>query len=287
MLTVTALLLLHLPFASAAAVNPQSRLDATLHSTVDVYSLNASSYVEALTTVASDFKIPMGIVWIRSNTTERKLDLLWKRTSVVHVLETVVRSAPGYKLEVKNGVANIAPDDLNPEQNFLNIRVDRFSVQNVVAETASHRLRDVARLRVSPNLISPGRLLGGMGYSQASRTDEPKITVSLENASVRTILDTLLLDSTRKIWIVTFPSDTALTKGGFRRTSKLGNTNSIADDEQPVWELFRWGERLPSPHEGGAGPSSKSPGQVLKMDVKLQREPPSKSLAAPPHQVSK
>jgi len=69
MIKVIALLLFALQPVVANSSQQQTPADLStqLSRRVDTYNLHAGSFVEALTQVAGEFKIPMGIVWIATH----------------------------------------------------------------------------------------------------------------------------------------------------------------------------------------------------------------------------
>jgi hypothetical protein len=64
----------------------------------------------------------------------------------------------------------------------------------------------------------------------------------MSNVTVEDALNRLVTISVRPIWIVTFTDDTHLTGSGFRRAATLFSKSPVPDDQQPVWDLFHWGD---------------------------------------------
>jgi hypothetical protein len=85
-----------------------------------------------------------------------------------------------------------------------------------------------------------------MGSSGAGNLDEPKLDLRFSNAEVEEILDAVAIGSASNIWIVTFSESLALTPTGFRRTVTIWNGSFVPDDQQPVWDRFRWQYFAPS-----------------------------------------
>jgi hypothetical protein len=132
---------------------------------------------------------------------------------------------------------------MQSDSDFLNLKVHQFEVNQVPVETATRRLRDFVKSRVSP----PRRgIRAGVGGSLGTNPDEPKVTMRLADVTVRDVLDKIALASAKKIWIVTFLSDGRLTSTGFRRTVTLWNDSPIPEDEQPVWDTLHWTDELPT-----------------------------------------
>ena len=213
-------------------------VQAILHSQVSAYSLKADDFAHALISLSARFNLPMGIEWVRSPETTKRFNLSWSDTSVEQMLKTLVESQPGYQFEISDGIVHVFPSSINSSaQNFLNFKIDKFELRNQVVETASHKLRDLVRLRVSPPKSATDHG-AGVGYSQAANIGDPEFSMALENVSVRQVLDSLATASNKKIWVVTFVSSKDVTPTGYLRTITLRNDTGVPDSEQPVWDMF-------------------------------------------------
>jgi len=224
-----------------AAKDIQGKLTAQ----VPAYTLNATDFGHALMIFGSRFQLPMGIQWVRSSDTLKKVSLSWRNASVEEMLDKLVKSQAGYEFHVADGVVHVSSlGEKSDPQNFLNLNVEKFEIHDQVVEVASHRLRDLVRLRVaSPS--GEGQLPKGVAYSQATNVSDPRFSLVLANVNVSQVLDNLIAASDRKIWVVTFVSDNAMSATGYRRTATLWNDATVPDAEQPVWDMFRWNDRSP------------------------------------------
>jgi hypothetical protein len=221
----------------------RSDLSAQLSRRVDTYSLHAGSFVEALAQVAGEFKIPMGIVWIDRPSAKGNLSFSWVGATVQEIIQEVVATQFGYQLEVDGGIVRISPSEIPSNQNFLNVRISQFAVQDEVLPVATRELKSKVRMTISP---PKGRSNTGTGSSLAANTDEPKINLQSNDKTVEEILNQMISVSDRKLWIVTFEDSFILTSTGLRRTLSLWTGLPVPDDEQPVWDMFRWGTPLPT-----------------------------------------
>lgn len=227
---------------SAVPIHTQAEpaeLSAILNTPISEYHLVANNFAEALIQAADAFKIPMGITWVTTPAARTKVDIIWHGVTVQHIIEDVARSQPGYQLEVRNGIAHVFSTDVAPSQNFLLLKMRKFDVNDTTVDVAKFFLW----LEIKPMLVPPVVHPGGYGVSIASNSDEPKLNLHFQNATVEDILDSLSVASTKKIWIVTFGNTDVLTPIGFRLTSFA---NSLFPDEQPVWEMYGWNTPLPS-----------------------------------------
>jgi hypothetical protein len=223
---------------SIASDELNSKLDTRLHD----YSLHAENFIGGLTSFAGQFAIPIGIEWVSTPEASTPLNFSWKDVTVREVLETIVQSQRGYEVQFRNGVVHVSSKRISPDQNFLLLKINAFDANHQPVEVVSRNLSNQVRLIVSP----PKRQTGGVGGSIGSNIDEPNIDVRLNDASVEDILDSLVIASARKMWIVTFSDSFILTPTGYRRTSPLWNNSPIPDDEQPAWELLHWKDPVSS-----------------------------------------
>jgi hypothetical protein len=227
------------PFASALP-RPED-LDTKLGVVVHEYHLTARNLADALIRVASEFRLPIGIQWVNAASARAELSFSWNDATVRDIVEAIVKSQPGYSVEVSNGVLHVLSTDILPQQNFLLLRVDSFEVHHVVVEMAERKLQDLVRLNVAPTKAG-----GGIGGSLITNIGDPRIDVQINNGNVAGVLDSFVTGSSiKRIWVVTFLDTSVPTATGFRRTLTLWNRSPVPDTEQPVWNTFRWDEPMP------------------------------------------
>jgi hypothetical protein len=231
------------PCADSLLQRPRP-LDATLRLTVHDYRLQGFNFVDALTHVASEFQIPIGIEWVSTPRTRASIELTWKSATVQEVLQDVVKTQADYKMQVVGGVLRISTRDIvTDRENPLKLKIQAFDVQSAPVEVASRKLHAVIKEIIYPAV--PGQVRrGGIAGSGAANLDDPSISVRLLNATLEDILDALALVSARKIWIVTFVDDPSRTPSGFRRTGTLWNNLPVPDSDQPVWDMLHWGDKF-------------------------------------------
>jgi hypothetical protein len=231
------------PTVSSASRNIE--LDAKLRMKVHDYHLQAHTFVEALTITASKFGVPIGIQWVNIAGPTSAVDLSWKDTTAYEILRTIVDTQPGLDMRIDKGVVHVLYPRLIPDrENPVELKIGAFRVNNVPAELASQKLRDIVKALTSPPESKSG-YSGGVGGTGFSNIDDPKITINLANARVEDVLDALVLTSARKIWIVTFVNSGVLTRSGLRRTRTLWNDLTLPDEEQPLWDFLHWGDKFP------------------------------------------
>jgi hypothetical protein len=219
--------------SAASAARLSDDINVRLNKQLTNYNLGLFSFVEALIRVGSEFQIPMGITWVNTPTAKATLPFAWKNATVQEVIEAIAKTQPGYQVQVKNGVLHVFPGSLIPDQeNFLKLKIDEFSLHDTYIELASFKLHMLVTPRVYGQIS-----IGGTGDS--------KVSVELKHPTLEDALDALAVASNRKIWLVTYMDDAGLTPRGLRRTRSLWTDQPIPDDEQPTWQLMRWGDPTP------------------------------------------
>jgi hypothetical protein len=230
--SITLVLLLALLPSCAWPSSPDD-LTARLNKSVSNYNLGTFNFVSALIRVSNDFEIPIGIVWVNSVAAHAELSFAWKKTTAMEIIQDIASTQLGYQVEVRNGVVHIWPSGLIPDrENFLKLKVPAFDVHDAYIEIASFKLH---------MLVAPRKY----GQISIGGTGDSKVTLELKNASVEAALDALVVASNRKIWVVTFSDDAKLTATGLRRAESLWSGKATPDEEQPSWDLIRWGDPLP------------------------------------------
>ncbi len=233
-----------LPTPRLAAAQSPLDLQAKLHMRVKNYTLDADNFLDALAKVATQFQLPLGVEWSENSETRQRVSRSWSDTDVQQMIQELVKAHQGYELEVRDGVVHVFPAwTKSNRKDFVNLRLGNFAVRNQVPETATHELRDLVKLNISPPSPPKPGAAGGSGSSQAVDVGEQEISLRLQNVTVRDALDKIALASDLKIWVVTF-TDEPLTPTGFRRTRTL-RIKTIAHNEQPVWDSLRWGDAVP------------------------------------------
>jgi hypothetical protein len=113
-------------------------LSARINKRVTNYNLSVFTFVEALMHVSSDFEVPMGIAWVSKPAAKAALAFAWKDATVRQIIEAIVETHPGYRLELKNGVVQISPESLvAEEESFLATKIKTFQAQNEYTEVVS------------------------------------------------------------------------------------------------------------------------------------------------------
>jgi hypothetical protein len=139
------------PFCAISVDEKSDDLRLALQRPLLAYTISGDSFVQVLTRVASQFRIPMGIEWVKSPESLKPLSFTWHEATVEQVLSRIVSSQPGYSYDIENAVFHVLPPDaLHDDLSFLNLRIKSFAVDNEFVEFAGFRLKAILRRILYP-----------------------------------------------------------------------------------------------------------------------------------------
>ncbi len=232
------LLLAVILLALSSSLRGAGSIERILHTTVQAYEVSEPTFLDALMTVASDFKVPMGVELVKSPSVLQPVRATWRGATVMEVFTALVHKEKGYGMRVDDGVLHVfSKDAVNSQSNFLNLRLAAFKADQAIAPLAEQRLWQLVNPNVYPRRPAAGG--GGIGRSLGARTDERPLSFSLRDTTVRGVLDRLAVSSDHRIWVVTFPPGNALLPSGFRRTVSPTSAKVFPDADEPGWESIR------------------------------------------------
>jgi hypothetical protein len=215
-------------------------------STIEVedYSLEAKSFIDALLKISVQFRLPLGVEWVKTEDTLKPVRFSWSHATATEVIQSVVSMHAGYDWRTEDGVVHVFKRDLvEDNRNPLNITIKSFDEQ---PETVGWANNDLYQM-VSHVVRHPG-LHGSIG-SVLGGPDEPVFRFAAQNVTARSILNKivtagLLASAARmdRVWIVTFPETPVLSRTGFLEVVPMWNPKCVSDDTQPFWILIPWGD---------------------------------------------
>jgi len=241
-----AILIAALGLSSPSYTRASDDLRSKLELRIQDYTLHSDNFLSAITHIADEFRIPLGVIWVAKPPAQEAVNLFWKNAKVQDVLQDLVRTQRGYELEIGQDIVHVRFKDIPPSQDFLQLRIKEFSVHHEVVQSASLRLRELIKSTVAPKREKPG----GIGRSSITNVGEPTFDLTVNNVTVEQILDSIAKVSARKIWVVTYADSFIPASSGFRRTLTLWSGSPVSDDDQPVWNFFTWDERIPMEGSG-------------------------------------
>jgi hypothetical protein len=211
---------------------------AKLEAPVEVYEVSEGNFLDGLLKVAADFKLPVGIEWIRGPATLKPVRLTRRGTTPGEILQLLVKGIPGYTFDVKGETVHVYQGNLAADQrNFLNLRLPDFTARNQYIATAEFALQVRAHAALSGKPPDPTA-----GYAGSVQTSDGTVTLKLQNVTYRDVLDELTLDAAvLKVWVVTFSETTGPLPSGFWPTVLPKTGEPLRGPYQPGWERLGWG----------------------------------------------
>jgi hypothetical protein len=148
-------------------------LQRKLVTRVDAYTVTGDNLVQALTKIAPDFQVPMGIEWVRDSQTSHRIDETWYDSTPTEIIRSLITAHPGY--EVRSGeVIEIFCSALRDEHDFFSLRIPRFREKNEMLSAAHQKLRRLIEPLIRyvppspPGAGSAGSLGFGIGGNDPS-----------------------------------------------------------------------------------------------------------------------
>jgi hypothetical protein len=162
---------------------------------------------EQLIEIAQRFKIPLAIEWLEQANEQPAPALVFDKGSVLDLIRAVVRRAPEQQLIVKDRILYIsAPTVVSHPFNFLNLRIENYSVKDESLFGAEFELRMGINMMLYPELFKNG-YDGGYGGGTPHVFWKKNINVSGERLTIREILTKIAVASGNALWIVRLKPD--------------------------------------------------------------------------------
>lgn len=164
----------------------------------------AGSVREQLIQVAQHYKIPMGIEWA-AKPEEKQVKLVAGEAPTVRaLLDAILRATPDYSITIREGVVNVSDSRYVVDSlNFLNLRIDEFSVTRADVYSAGFQLRHKVRATLHPELFVGGSNGGyGHGFPDESGLQVRNISFSGKGLTVRDILNRIVSSNGNALWFV-------------------------------------------------------------------------------------
>lgn len=152
----------------------------------------------AVDAIATQYKVRVGLELAMSDADRLPISLDLSRPKVAALLDSLVRQKPDYTWQVEDGVYNIYPKFV--KDSVLNLRIRTFSVTNATGQelsTAIGALPEVKKWMLK-NGVQRRELETGSRW----RESDPRVTLTLKDVTLRTILNLALKERRAKEWIV-------------------------------------------------------------------------------------
>lgn len=165
----------------------------------------ANSTESRLIELAQHYKLPAGIEWIFDGTDAPPPSPLIAQHTVKDMLTSIMRDAPSYVAEVKDGVLSIRNAHWSEDQrDFLNLRLTEYNIDNGNVIDAQAALRFEIHATLHPEKYAAAGFTGGYSY-QVPRPESfnlKNISFSGKNFTVRQVLNTIVRQNGNALWVV-------------------------------------------------------------------------------------
>lgn len=210
--------------ATGQQTAPRTDARRILATTVPRYSIKATNLLQAAAQIASDFNLPIGMEWQGDPDAKKEIAYQWQDTTVERIVDDLAAFDVQYQVEVSNGVVHLRQVTLaGSARNPLNVTVPEFSVSNVQVGQARFKLQDAVNRMIFPRQQENGLACAG---SYAAGAGDTLISLSMKNATLREILDAVLVRSGFVMWVVVFgPQQTD--SGYFKTTPPWRKTTDL------------------------------------------------------------
>ena len=228
MTKVEVLLLVTLFILPSSSVTAQG-LQSKLAQKVKAFDSESSSTVRQLIDFAQRFQIPMGIEWVDKSEESVAPPVHARNTTAQHILQQIVQAKHGNGFTLTGGVVHVfATSIINDRRNFLNLRVPSFQVKNESLFGAEYLLRVSIHQVLNP---SPGYGGGyGHGVPRSDTFDVRNVSFSINNATVRQILNSIAARQGNALWVVRIKPSQMMANGRFYAQTISATSKEAAPD---------------------------------------------------------
>ena len=200
-----------------SAQTPDRLLPDQFHEPIDNYSLQATSFIDALLRIAGTFQFRLGVEWTQREDTLKPVHISetsQMENGAIHVFVTILRK------DARNPLNTGLPTHGFPDCHPMTAREAKVYLEN--------GLRSV---------VEPKRSVG-WGASIGSHPDDLRLQLPCRDVPVFYILNWIITGSNQHIWVATFPEKIAFTTAGFLEATPM----YLPGTDEPFWTLLKWGE---------------------------------------------
>jgi hypothetical protein len=178
----------------------EAKLEDKLAIEVQEFDNQSRPLITTLLKIAADYHLPMGIERVVKEAVEESTSIKLRRGTVADLLDTCVRSIPGYSWSTRDGVVFVyGAEEVNQSSNLFNLVMRSFEVQNETLDRANVSLR----MQLIFAKERTGAFAGSIPGSSA--LEGKRITLSLKNATLRNVLNRLAALHGEAVWIARVP----------------------------------------------------------------------------------
>lgn len=198
----TAALLALLGVAVAEAI--PSPVQNPLRREITGYKNGQSDFFGALQEASYKYGVPLGIEADAQGEDAKDISVSIPQGTVADIFNALVQQAPNYKWVETGGVVNVIPRRQNGNS-VLDIAIARFRATNATPDAIHSAIISLPEVKAWLNqnqLVERGFHTPSILVGKDGKTDQPRVSLSLKNMTLRQIMDTIVKKSGFHVWFV-------------------------------------------------------------------------------------
>ena len=222
---------------SPGAIPSRQGIQSKLTQRVAAFDSESSSTAEQLISFARQFQIPMGIELVETEKQPKAPAIHARNTSASQILEQILEASPNGRFSVTDGLVHVFSGAIvSDERNFLNLRVGRFSTKNESLYGAEFLLRTKIRQTLNP---TPGYAGGhGHGLPRNDGFDTHNLSLSIDNATVREVLNGIASSQGNAVWVVQLKPSQMIRNGNRQFYAQAASLESNQASPDFHWQFL-------------------------------------------------
>lgn len=212
------------------------RLQSKLNQRVKTFDSESPSTIGQLIDFSQRFEIPLGIEWRDDSHESVAPPIHARNTTAKRILQQIVQENAGTDLILAGDVVRVfSPGIVDDDRNFLNLRIPHFQVNNESLFGADFLLRVSITEVLNPRAGGYG---GGHGHGvpRSDTFDIRNLSFSLNNATVRQILSSIVARQGNALWVARIKPMQMMANGRFYVQAASATSKETAPDFH--WEFI-------------------------------------------------
>jgi hypothetical protein len=187
--------------SSPTQTDQKSSVERKLDTEVEQFDTSGRTILASVIELAYEYQLPTAVEYIDGDFATRPISMEFRHEPLRRILEAIIQKVPEYRLTFSGGIVDIyVPKARDDSSNFLNKFIKNFVVTQVDTQSADMDL--VCAL--AKELVPPSGCFGSFAPGQWGPL---KITVHMQNSRVYEILNAIVAENGKAIWIVTVSPD--------------------------------------------------------------------------------
>lgn len=174
-----------------------------LHQEVTDYSSGGTDVFRALEEASFKYDIPLGIEADERGQGAKHISVSISKGTVADIFNALVQQAPNYKWVESGGVVNVLPQQGG--DSVLDLKIARFHVTHATPDGLHTAIRSLPEVRAWLNqhhLTEHGPVTGNVLIGRNGKTDQPHVSLSVKNITLREIMNTIVKKHGFHVWFV-------------------------------------------------------------------------------------